>query len=127
MNTRRQDDEVVTHEELVDYVSDLLTEWEWTVNREPRVGTVRPDLVAEAPDGTAYVVEIKTGGDAGHLGSLGQIETFRNALEAEIGREPDALLLLADDAPDGSCRLPTTWGSPSSKDSTTTVLRLQIS
>lgn len=99
MINRQSEVDVEAHDELLDYVAKLLDEWEWTIRKDPQVGTVRPDLVAESPDGEAYVFEIKAGADEGHLGTLGQIETFQIALESELGRKPNAVLLLSSDAP----------------------------
>jgi hypothetical protein len=93
-------DTAATHDQLLESLSTLLESWSWRVEREPHIGTVRPDLVAEDPEGRPYLFEIKTGGYQGHLGALGQVETFRNALKAEIGREPTVLLLVADDTPE---------------------------
>jgi hypothetical protein len=97
MASRRAD--AATHESLVGYLSDILAGWSWKVYRDPQVGTLRPDLIAEDPAGRAYIFEIKSGGYQGHLGALGQVETFKNAVQSELGREPTALLLLADEAP----------------------------
>jgi hypothetical protein len=100
MSRPHDDEQLRAHRDLVEQVSSLLTDWNWHVRREPQVGTVRPDLVAETPDGKAYVIEIKTDVDDAHLGSLAQVETFKNALESELGYEPEAVLLLADEAPE---------------------------
>jgi hypothetical protein len=87
------------HQDLLESLSRLLMSWHWQVDREPRVGALRPDLIAQGPDGQTYLFEVKAGRSQGHLGAIGQVEAFRNAFRAQEGREPVAVLLLAGDSP----------------------------
>jgi hypothetical protein len=93
-------DPVDVHHQVVDFLSEVLTGWDWRVEREPRVGTVRPDVVAYDPDGAAYVFEVETSEHAGHLGTVGQLEAYKRALEQDLGKDATAVLLVSDAAPD---------------------------
>jgi len=55
---------------------ELFEEVEWTVEEEPQVGAMRPDLVVQSPNGATYVVEVKAGQGSAHFGSVAQVATF---------------------------------------------------
>jgi RecB family endonuclease NucS len=92
-------DAATTHEMLIGSLVDLLDSWSWKVDSEPQIGIFRPDILAFAPDGEPYLIEVKTGGHQGHLGALGQVETYKNAFREAQGREPNAVLLVAGETP----------------------------
>jgi hypothetical protein len=89
---------VDVHHEVMNYLSEALTEWKFKVEQEPRFGTVRPDVVAFDTDGAAYVFEVKTSEHQGHLGAIGQLEAYKRTLE-ELGHKTTAVLLTSDEAP----------------------------
>lgn len=89
-----------THDDLVTAVNDLFDQQGWRVQREPIVGSVRPDIVACAPSGTSYVIEVKQGGLDVNLGAVAQVEAFRNAVAEESGGDAKGMLVVAGEIPD---------------------------
>lgn len=85
------------HAALVHVLADRLQAKGWAVNEEPLISTVRPDLVATKKGEAPYVFEVKTG--SAHLGAVAQVEAYRNALQAQSSERPEAVLVVADDAP----------------------------
>jgi RecB family endonuclease NucS len=90
-----------SHDQIVSAVENTLLEQHWKVDREPIVGTVRPDLVARQPDGTVYVFEIKQGGLEANLGAVAQVETYRNAVAKQYGGQARGVLVVAGEASQG--------------------------
>jgi|HubBroStandDraft_6_1064221.scaffolds.fasta_scaffold37564_3 RecB family endonuclease NucS len=89
-----------THDQMVGVIADALLEERWDVQREPIVGTVRPDIVAHGPEGATYVIEVKQGNAGANLGAVAQVEAYRNALAREVGGEVKGVLVVAGDAPE---------------------------
>jgi RecB family endonuclease NucS len=87
-------------ERLMDAVADALQEEAWDVQREPIVGTLRPDLVARRPDGQSYVIEVKRSTVTANLGAVAQVEAYRNALAQRGDREAKGLLVVSGVAPE---------------------------
>jgi hypothetical protein len=56
----------------------------WTVFREPRYGSLRPDFVASAPSGDTYVIEIKSGRNhrPTTFTDVAQVRTYEKAVRA---------------------------------------------
>jgi RecB family endonuclease NucS len=89
---------LATHEQVVDAAAKVLRDSSWQVDREPVVGTMRPDIIARDPDGKTYVFEIKAGKQNAFLGAVAQVEGYRDRL-AEGGQAARGVLVLAGDAP----------------------------
>ncbi len=52
----------------------------WSVEIEPRIESRQPDLVVTTGDGTKWVVEVKSRQAPLHMGDLGQMVAFREAV-----------------------------------------------
>jgi RecB family endonuclease NucS len=89
---------LATHEQVVDAAAKTLRGSDWVVEQEPVVGTMRPDIIAHDPEGTTYVIELKTGKQNAYLGAVAQVEGYRDRL-AEQGLIARGVLVLAGDAP----------------------------
>jgi Restriction endonuclease len=80
-------------------VADAFRASDWTVQEEPIIGGVQPDLLASDPAGDrSYVVEIKSPGEAGHFADVAQVAAYRRAAQAALGREVGAILVIEGDA-----------------------------
>jgi predicted RecB family endonuclease len=84
----------------------VLREESWQVEREPVLENIRPDLVAHAPDGVTYIIEVKQGRLDANLGAVAQVEAFQNMASA---RYPGAkgVLVVAGSAPENRSELDT--------------------
>lgn len=84
---------------VAEIVADALRASDWTVQQEPIIGGVQPDLLASDPAGDrSYVVEIKSPGEAGHFADVAQVAAYRRAVQAALGREVGAVLVIEGDA-----------------------------
>jgi predicted RecB family endonuclease len=94
------------HERIVSSVEKVLREESWQVEREPVLENIRPDLVAHAPDGATYVIEVKQGRLDANLGAVAQVEAFQNMAN---DRYPGAkgVLVVAGTAPENRGELDT--------------------
>jgi hypothetical protein len=86
------------HEGFARALSDALEKWDWKVQMQPVVGSTRPDLVLNDPEGETYIVEVKTGPNASHFGSVAQVAAFRRAAEDSLGGSIKAYLVLPEAA-----------------------------
>jgi hypothetical protein len=92
-------------------VAEALGESDWKVEISPVFGTVTPDLYVTDPSGEAsYVVEIKSGDNATHAGSVAQVAAFRDAAASSQGGAPEAVLLVVGDNEDEMGRLGEDFG-----------------
>ena len=98
MSRRSTHEGVEFHDRLVATIVELLKEQNWTVEEEPRLGGLRPDIVARNPDGDSYVFELKTDPAQADLGAVAQVETYRNSL-AERDDGAKGVLVVTADAP----------------------------
>jgi RecB family endonuclease NucS len=89
-----------SHDAIVSAVNKALELPGWTVEVEPIVGNVRPDLVARGPDGTTHVIEVKQGGLEANLGAVAQVEAFRNAVAEHRGGMAKGMLVVAGEPPE---------------------------
>jgi hypothetical protein len=89
----------MTEQSLVEKIADVLKDRGWQIAVEPRISNFIPDLVGEDPEHRRFIFEVKSGPGGGHLGALGQVETYRNALANAEGEKPEGVLVLADDGP----------------------------
>jgi hypothetical protein len=87
------------HDDMVGTVVDVLSQEDWQVEREPVVGSVRPDIVALSPSGARYVFEVKQSELDTNLGAVAQVETFRNAVDVQEGGSTTGVLLVAGTVP----------------------------
>lgn len=85
------------HNALVRVLAQRLQADGWQVNEQPLISTMRPDLIATKEGEAPHVFEIKTG--LAHLGSVAQVEAYRNALGAQSSERPTAVLVVPDNAP----------------------------
>jgi hypothetical protein len=111
------------HDRAIGGVEEVLRNDGWSVEREPIVEGVRPDIVARKPGHGTYVVEVKQGEDDANLGSVAQVETFRRTLDAVneegethgilliAGKQPPNLPLLDEAARNANVTLVTTESS----------------
>jgi hypothetical protein len=99
MSARARPEAQGAHDDVVAEVAKALRDSGWRLEKVVAVPTAQPDLLAWDPRGTPYVVEVKAGRGQGHLGAVAQVEAYRDALENELGRPVNAVLLLATDAP----------------------------
>jgi hypothetical protein len=84
---------------VAEIVADTLRASHWTVEEEPIIGGVQPDLLASDPAGDhSYVVEIKAPGEAGHFADVAQVAAYRRAAQAALGRNVGAILVIEGDA-----------------------------
>jgi hypothetical protein len=97
---RADTDKRSAHDQLVEQVAGLLKSQRWSVEEQPILaGNRRPDIIAESPEGTAYVFEVKTGSSEAHLGAVAQVESYRNSLSAERGLDANGVLIMLGDVP----------------------------
>jgi hypothetical protein len=89
----------MTERSLVEKIANVLVRRGWQIDVGPRISNFIPDLVGEDPQHRRFVFEVKSGPEGGHLGALGQVETYRNALADARGEKPEGVLVLIDDGP----------------------------
>jgi hypothetical protein len=87
----------VEHAALVRVLAEQLQARGWRVDEEPLISTVRPDLVARKEGKAPRVFEVKA--SPAHLGAVAQVEAYRNMLHSQSSEQPEAVLVVADDAP----------------------------
>jgi len=84
---------------VAEIVAEALRARHWTIQEEPIIGGVQPDLLASDPQGgRSYVVEIKSPGEAGHFADVAQVAAYRRAAQAALGRDVEAILVIEGDA-----------------------------
>ena len=68
-------------------VADALASRGWAVYREPKYGSVQPDLVAVSESGEAFVIEIKPsrGGGTTTFADLAQTKAYEKAVGKALG------------------------------------------
>jgi hypothetical protein len=70
-----------------------LKERGWTVEAEPVLGSVRPDILISEDD-RVYVVEVVAGDDGVHFGSVAQAAAFGEAARNATHRDVEAVLVV---------------------------------
>lgn len=81
----RRNAESIHELDLVRKAAEHLRGVGWSVQEEPLVGHMRPDLIAESPGGQkVFVIEFKVGTSPSvHFGALAQLSQYREAVEAD--------------------------------------------
>lgn len=78
-------------------LADTLEAVGWRVETEPRLGRLRPDVVAEDKNGRSYVIEIKVGRAGSHFGAVAQAaQQARVAQDLEHLERVVPVLLVVD-------------------------------
>ncbi len=88
-----------SHEQLVQAAAEFLRERNWDVETEPRVGHMRPDIVARDTLGNPFVIEIKSRSPGALLGAVAQVEAQVEGYRQERGADARGVLVLAGDVP----------------------------
>jgi hypothetical protein len=78
-------------------VSAALSAAGWSVEAQPVIGTVRPDLLVSTPRGEHVVVEVKAGKAPVHFGVVAQLAAYSKMAESmrQLGGVRSALLTMA--------------------------------
>ncbi|HEX4806274.1 MAG TPA: hypothetical protein VFU94_10250 [Conexibacter sp.] len=63
-------------------VADALADAGWSVEKQPVLGTVRPDLLVESPQGDQIIVEVKAGKAPVHFGVIAQLAAYPKLAES---------------------------------------------
>jgi hypothetical protein len=88
------------HAGLVDAIARGLERTGWLVHVEPRVGGYVPDLLAETPGGSTFIVEVKAHEDTVHFAGLGQAAAYRRGFSEQVGSRPTAVVVSTGEASD---------------------------
>lgn len=88
-----------SHEQLLGAVTDALREHDWDVETEPRVGRMRPDLIAHDGAGTNYVIELKATPPPAFVGAVAQVEAQLDGYRRDRGEDALGVLMFAGEAP----------------------------
>jgi RecB family endonuclease NucS len=88
-----------SHKQLVEAAAKFLRARNWDVETEPRVGHMRPDIVARDTRGNPFVIEIKSRSPGALLGAVAQVEAQVEGYRQECGAEARGILVLAGDVP----------------------------
>lgn len=67
---------------------------DWSVQEQPALGTVRPDLLVRDAGGHEYLIEVKSGPNANHFGTIARVAAFRDAAQSSLGQPVKAFLVL---------------------------------
>jgi hypothetical protein len=86
---------------LIDELGFRLDALGWNVEKEPLLGTLRPDVVAQSPDGTVYLIEVKLGNGSAHFSALAQVTAMKEALETQTNKPIHPVIVTNMDVFDG--------------------------